>query len=115
MIDGISIIEHLNAFNIVLSQLLSVDIEIIEEDTCISMVCSLPDSWDSLVIVIGTNTTTLMLEDMVAYLLSKEMRWKKMEGSTKDSLIVRGQLIEKGRGKFFGRQSKSKCRSKSLV
>jgi hypothetical protein len=32
---GDSVTEHLNAFNIVLSQLLSVDIDIYDEDTCI--------------------------------------------------------------------------------
>jgi hypothetical protein len=40
--------EHLNAFNIVVSQLLSVDIKISDEDKCISLLFSLPDSWDSL-------------------------------------------------------------------
>jgi hypothetical protein len=35
---------------------------------------------------IGSNSTTLVLEDVVASLLSEEMRRKNMEGSTKDAL-----------------------------
>jgi hypothetical protein len=39
---------------------------------------------------------------MVSSLLSEEMRRKKMEGSTKDSLVVRVRLVERYKGKFFG-------------
>ena len=59
MKDGDSVTKHLNAFNIVVSQLSSVDIKISDEDKCISLLCSLPDSWDSLVIAIGSNATAL--------------------------------------------------------
>jgi hypothetical protein len=47
MIDGDSVTEHMNAFNIVVIQLLSVDIKISYEEKCISLLCSLLDSWDS--------------------------------------------------------------------
>jgi len=59
MKDGDLVIEHLNAFNIVVSHLLSVDIKISDEDKCIILLCSLPDSWDSLVIAPGSNATAL--------------------------------------------------------
>ena len=41
MKDGDSVTEHLNAFNIVVSQLSSVDIKISNEDKCINLLCSL--------------------------------------------------------------------------
>ena len=69
MKDGDSVTEHMNAFNTVVSQFSSVDIKISDEDNCISLLCSLPDSWDSLVIVIGSNTTTLNFDDIVLALL----------------------------------------------
>jgi hypothetical protein len=67
-------IEHLNTFNTVVSQLLYVDIKISDGDKCIHLLCSLPNSWDSLVTTISSNTTTLTFDDVVSSLLSEEMR-----------------------------------------
>ena len=83
-----SVREHLNAFNTVVSQLSSVDIKNSDEDKCISLLCSLPYSWDSLVIAIGRNTTTLNFDDIVSALLLEEMRRRNMEGQNGDALSV---------------------------
>eukprot|EP00253_Pinus_taeda_P014634 PITA_14634 len=56
MKDGDSVTVHLKTFNIVVSQLLSVDIKISDEYKCISLLCSITDSWDRLVIAIGDDT-----------------------------------------------------------
>ena len=85
---GDSVAEHLNAFNTMVSQLLFVDIKISDEDKCISLLCSLPDSWDSLVIAIGSNTTTLQFDEIVSSLLMEEMRRKNMECQNGDSLSI---------------------------
>jgi hypothetical protein len=90
MSDGSSVTEHLNVFNTIIIQLYFVDIKIIEEK-CISISCSLTESWDSLVVAIGSNITTLVTKDVVASLLSEEMRRNNMEGSNKDALVVRGR------------------------
>jgi hypothetical protein len=82
MRDGDSVAEHLNAFNTVVSQLLSIEIKILDEDKCISLLCSLPDSWDSLVVAIGSNTNSLKFDEVVSSLLSEEMRWKNLEGQS---------------------------------
>jgi hypothetical protein len=67
-----------------------------EEDKCITLLCSLPDSWDNLVVAIGSTTqSTLKFEDVVASLLSKEMRRKSMEGVAKDVLSIRGHPQER--------------------
>jgi hypothetical protein len=54
-------IDHLNAFNTVVSQLLSIDIKIFEEEKYTSLLRSLIDSWENLVVAIESNTTTLIL------------------------------------------------------
>ena len=91
MKDGELVIENLNAFNTMVSHLESVDIKILDEDKCISLMCSLPDSWDSLVIAIGSNATALKFDEIVSSLLMGEMTWKNMESQNGDALFVRGQ------------------------
>jgi hypothetical protein len=56
MEDGDSMTEHLNAFNTLVSQLGFVNITIAEEHKCITLLCSLTDSWDNLVVAIGSTT-----------------------------------------------------------
>eukprot|EP00253_Pinus_taeda_P021488 PITA_21488 len=86
MKDGHSVIEHLNAFNTVVSQLSSVDVKILDEDKCISLMCSLPDSWDNLFIAIGSNTTALQFDEIVSALWMEDMRQKNMESHNVDAL-----------------------------
>jgi hypothetical protein len=95
MNEGSSVIEHLNVLNTIISQLYFEDIKITEEDKCIILLCSFRDLWDSLVVAIESNATTLSLEYVVASLLSKEMRRKNMEGLTKEALVVRGRTIDR--------------------
>jgi len=90
MKDGNSMAEHLNAFNTVVSQLASVDIKMSEEDKCITLLCSLLDSWDNLVMAISSTSFVLKLEYIVASLLLEEMRHKSFEDPTNDALSVRG-------------------------
>ena len=87
MKDEDLVTEHLNAFNTVSS----LDIKISDEDKCICLFCSIPDSWDNLVIAIGSNTTTLNFDDIVSALLSEEMRQRNMEGQNGDALSVQGR------------------------
>eukprot|EP00253_Pinus_taeda_P015532 PITA_15532 len=79
MKDGDLVTENLNAFNTVVSQLAFVYIKILDEDKCISLLCSLPDLWDSLVIAIGRNANAFHFDEIVSSLLTEEMIRKNME------------------------------------
>jgi len=114
MKDGDLVTEHLNEFNIVISQLASIDIKISDEDKCISLLCSLPDSWDSLVIVIGSNVTALQFDEIVSSLLTKEMRQKNMESQNGDAFSILGWSQNRNKNKSSSGRSKSRGRSKSL-
>jgi hypothetical protein len=43
------------------------------------LLCFLPDSWDSMVVAIGSNTTSLKFNEVVSFLLSEEMIRKNIE------------------------------------
>eukprot|EP00253_Pinus_taeda_P014795 PITA_14795 len=66
----------------------SYDEGFVDEDKCIIFLCSLPDSWDSLVIVIGSNATALQFDEIISSLLREEMREKNMESQNGDALSV---------------------------
>eukprot|EP00253_Pinus_taeda_P005617 PITA_05617 len=107
MKDGDSVKENLNAFNTVVSQLAYVDIKILDEDKCISLLCSLPDSWDSLVIALGSNATALQFDEIVSSLLTEKMRRKNMESQNGDALYVRGRSQNRNKNKSSSGRSKS--------
>jgi hypothetical protein len=92
--DGDSVIDHMNTFNIMVSRVLYIDIMISDEYNCISLLFSLPNSWDNMVVAIGSNTTTLSFDDVVSSLLSEEMRWKDIEGQSTKVLFARGRSQE---------------------
>eukprot|EP00253_Pinus_taeda_P026116 PITA_26116 len=113
MKDGDSVTEHLNVFNTVVIQLSSVDIKISDEDKCIILLCSLPDSWDSLVIAIGSNVIALQFDEIVSALLMEEMRWKNMDNQNGDALFV--VCWKCGKEGHFRRECKSKAPDKGKV
>ena len=50
MEDGYSVTDHLNVFDTLVSQLIFVDIKMEKEYKCITLLCSLLDYWDNMVV-----------------------------------------------------------------
>eukprot|EP00253_Pinus_taeda_P011440 PITA_11440 len=73
------------------------------EDKCISLLCSLPDSWDSLVIAIGSNATALQFDEIVSALLTEEMRRKKY--GQPEWKTYKGGVLECGKGRELPKKS----------
>jgi hypothetical protein len=51
--DGNSVARHMNTFNTIVTQMISVGVKMDEEDFSMTLLCSFPDSWDNLVMSIG--------------------------------------------------------------
>ena len=74
MDENDTITEHLNVYNTMVSQLTFVGIKMDEEDKCITLLCSLLDSWDNLIVAIGSvSQVNLKFDEIISSLLSKEM------------------------------------------
>eukprot|EP00253_Pinus_taeda_P027941 PITA_27941 len=110
MKEGTSITDHLDAFNILLVQLESIEVKFQLEDKAITLLCSLPESWDHIVTSISLSSSeTLEFDDVVASLLSEETRRRSnLETSTLEAMMVRGRSKERR----FSRQSDSRSKSK---
>jgi hypothetical protein len=80
------------------------------EDKAITLLCSLPESWDNLVTSISFSLADVLdYDSVVGALLVEEMRRKSsQETSTSEVLLIRGRTKEKNERSFS--QSKSRHR-----
>ena len=92
--------KHLNVYNTLVSQIISVGIKMVEEDKCITLLCSLPNSWDNLIVATcNFSEVTLKFDEIVLSLLSEEMRQKTMDNHIMDALSVRGHPQDRNTNK----------------
>ena len=101
MNEGTIMLEHLNFFNKVISELLTVDVKIDEEDKALILLSSLSESYDHIVTTMLYDKKTLILEEVMSTLLSNEIRKKSNQEKQKESGLV--VTVRKGRGE--GRKS----------
>ena len=75
MSEGGSVVDHLNDFNTVTSQLSSVGVNFDDEVRALLFLFSLPESWNGLVMAISNSvsgSSTLKFDDVVGAILIKE-------------------------------------------
>jgi hypothetical protein len=76
MSEGGSVADHLNEFNMVTNQLSSVKVDFDDEVRALLIMCSLPENWNGLVMVVSnfiSGSITLNFDDVVGVILSEEM------------------------------------------
>ena len=78
MKEGASVAEHLNEFNIISNQLASIKIVLDDEIRAILLMCSILDSWENLIVDMGTSTPigTLKFDDVRNNLMQEELQRK---------------------------------------
>lgn len=105
--EGGSVASHLNNFNTITNQLTSVQIIFDHEIRALSLLFSLPESWNSLVMAVSNsvlNSNTLKLDEVVGVVLSEEMRRKSTNETSTLGFTLnvekKGRTKEKGKGSW---------------
>ncbi|CAM6082508.1 unnamed protein product [Calypogeia fissa] len=103
MAEGTKLSDHIDAFNLIVAELASLDEKIEDEKKALFLLVSLPKSFQHLVQTILYGRTTLSYEEAVGVLLSDEVRKKIGESSSSSSTsaltVIRGRSKEKSSGK----------------
>ena len=84
MKEGTSVLEYLNFFNKVISELLAVDVKIDEKDNVLIFLSSLPESYNHIVTAMLYDKKTLILEEVMLTLLSNKIKKGQIKLRRKD-------------------------------
>ena len=118
MSEGGSVVDHLNDFNTVTSQLSYVGVKFDYEVRALLFLCSFPESWNGLFMAISNSisgSSTLKFYDVVSAILREEMQ-RKISGETSGNALSvesRGRRMERGKSSGYcskSRNGKSKSR-----
>jgi hypothetical protein len=113
MQDGSDLVEHMNAYNQVVTDLEHIGVKIPDEDKAILLLCSLPPSYEHLITTLTYGKETVEFEEISAALLSYNLRKKNNaeEVSHASGLLVRGEQGRKGQeaGKNKKKKKKVQC------
>ena len=102
MSKGGYVVDHLNAFNVVTNKLSYVGVKFDDEVRALLILCSLPESWNGLVMVVTlslSSSNTLKFDDVVGFILSDEMIRKSICERSSNVLTMEIRGRKKVRGK----------------
>ena len=91
MKEAMSILQHLNAFNRILSDVLALKVNIKEEDKALLLFSFLPSSYDHLTTIITYGKKTLELKDIRQMLKNNELMKKTNSTEYVSGLVIKGQ------------------------
>ena len=115
MKEGSELLEHLNTFNMLNTQLSSFGVNYEDEDKALLLLSSLP-TFDHLVTTLMYEKETIILEEVTSALLPHIKMKQDGDGSQANGLIVKSESSNRGRSKSRGRNSnKNKSQSKSCA
>ena len=113
MVEGSDLVKHVNIFNQIIGDLARVDVKLGDEDKAIILLCSLPSSYENLVMTLTCGKDEISLDTVSAALLSQaERRQHTSDNSQSEGLYVRGNQ-DRGRTKEKQEGSNKQSRSKS--
>ena len=114
MKEGSDMLEHLNTFNMLNTQLSSFGRNYEEEDKVLLLLASLPTFFDHLVTTLMYEKEPRVLEEVTSALLSHIKMKQDGDGSQADGLTVKSKSSNRGRSRSRGRNShKNRSQSKS--
>ena len=108
--------DHINEFNMIVTQLNSVDINFEDEIKALILMSSLPESWDTFVAAISSShgSEKLKFDEIRDVVLSESIRKREVGDSSGCALSVDRRGRSKTKGQNQHGRSKSKNRGKSL-
>ena len=94
MLECGSIYDHLNDLNMVASQLSYVGVSFDDEVRDLLILCSLPESWDGLVMAVSNSvsgSSTLKFDDVIGVIINEEMQQKRTCETSGNALTTKNR------------------------
>ena len=101
------VLEHLNFFNKIINELLSVDVKIDEEDKVLIVLSSLSQSYNHIVTIMLYGKKTLILKEVTSTLLSNKIRKR----SNQEERTRLGLVVTKIKGRGEGKKGSSSSKA----
>ncbi|GFY85485.1 hypothetical protein Acr_04g0002230 [Actinidia rufa] len=119
MAEGSDLVQHVNLFNQIISNLLRIDVKFDEEDRALMLLTFLPSSYEHLVTTLIWGKETLEIEEVTTALLAYNQRKQNIaESSQGEGLVVNGNQDRgqsKGRGQSVTKNSRSQSRNRKNI
>ncbi|KAG9450482.1 hypothetical protein H6P81_010447 [Aristolochia fimbriata] len=113
MAEGANLLDYINKFNNIVTRLLSIEVNLEEDDKVLIFLNSLPPSFEHLVVTILYGKETLDMDEVTSTLLSNELRKSPNLNSNGEGLFAKQASKDRGRSKEWGHDYRDKSRSKS--